>query len=344
MIRDLSLAAKALVPPRVVLFDWHATLVDTLDAMYHAVDDVLPQLPALGLMAQLMPPERWRSAQDGRLVDYVRTHLKLHPKIKADRKISRTDIFEILFGDNEDAKHAAHEAFNQAYRNHYGEVHPFEGGELALLRELHEYDVKLGILTNRDREFFEHEFAIVEDGAWLGAVRHDDLRRRYVSAQTEPGTDPESARGTEGAAGAHVLVCRRQCDGRRGCAARRRHGDILQWCGLGPGVARAGVSGHPGAPASTARHRRQLCRVQMAVRGRVGAIRRLSEPAPQALSRSRAPARQRAPFPPPSGADYCICTAATGVSCCGAVAGACAMMAPMPANGCPFPFDYRVDL
>ena len=31
MIRDLSLAANALVPPRVVLFDWHATLVDTLD-------------------------------------------------------------------------------------------------------------------------------------------------------------------------------------------------------------------------------------------------------------------------------------------------------------------------
>jgi phosphoglycolate phosphatase len=47
-------------------------------------------------------------------------------------------------------------------------VHPFEGGELAMLRELHAYDVKLGILTNREREFFEHEFALVEDGAWLG--------------------------------------------------------------------------------------------------------------------------------------------------------------------------------
>ena len=168
MIRDLSLAANALVPPRVVLFDWHATLVDTLDAMYHAVDDVLPQLPALGLMDELLPPERSRSAHDARLVEYVSTHLQLHPKIKADRKISRTDIFEILFGDNEDAKHTAHEAFNEAYRKHYGEVQPFEGGELALLRELHECDVKLGILTNRDREFFEHEFAIVEDGAWLG--------------------------------------------------------------------------------------------------------------------------------------------------------------------------------
>jgi phosphoglycolate phosphatase len=26
--------------PRTILFDWHATLVDTRDAMYHAVDDV----------------------------------------------------------------------------------------------------------------------------------------------------------------------------------------------------------------------------------------------------------------------------------------------------------------
>jgi len=168
MIRDLEFAANTLAPPRVVLFDWHATLVDTLDAMYHSVDDMLPQLPGLGLVDKLVPLEACRSPEDARLVDYVREHLQLHPKIKADRKISRTDIFEILFGPDEDAKHTAHEAFNDAYRHHYGEVHPFEGGELALLRELHEYDVKLGILTNRDREFFEHEFAIVEGGAWLG--------------------------------------------------------------------------------------------------------------------------------------------------------------------------------
>ena len=36
--------------PRIILFDWHATLVDTLDAMYHAVDDVLPHLEELGLL------------------------------------------------------------------------------------------------------------------------------------------------------------------------------------------------------------------------------------------------------------------------------------------------------
>ena len=167
MLRELDEAARALVAPRVVLFDWHATLVDTLDAMYHAVDDVLPRLPELGL------------------VDYVREHRQLHPKIKAERRISRTDIFEVLFGDDEDAKHVAHDAFNAAYRNHYGDVQPLEGGELDLLIEMHAFEVKLGILTNRDREFFEREFAIVDGGAWLDlfdtTVCGDDTGRRKPS-------------------------------------------------------------------------------------------------------------------------------------------------------------------
>ena len=166
MIRDLSEAARTLRPPKVVLFDWHATLVDTLDAMYMAVDEMLPRLSELGLMDKLVPPGRSRSDVDARLLDYVRTHSRLHPRIRAERRISRTDIFEILFGDDEDIKHAAHEAFNEAYRRHYGDVHPFEGGELDLLKELREFDVRIGVLTNRDREFFEHELAAVEEGAW----------------------------------------------------------------------------------------------------------------------------------------------------------------------------------
>ena len=166
MLRELNEAARALAAPRVVLFDWHATLVDTLDAMYHAVDDVLPQLPELALMDALVPAHECKTPEDARLVDYVREHRKLHPKITAQRRISRTDIFEVLFGSNEEAKHVAHEAFNNAYRNHYGEVHPFEGGELELLTEMCALNVKLGILTNRDREFFELELALVDDGAW----------------------------------------------------------------------------------------------------------------------------------------------------------------------------------
>jgi len=168
MLRNLEEAARTLARPRVVLFDWHATLVDTLEAMYHAVDDVLLQLPQLGLVDALVPHDRCKTPEDARLVDYVREHLQLHPRIKAQRRISRTDIFEVLFGPDEDAKHRAHEAFADAYRNHYGEAQPFEGGELELLVEMHDFDIRLGILTNRDREFFEHEFATVENGAWLG--------------------------------------------------------------------------------------------------------------------------------------------------------------------------------
>jgi len=135
--------------------------------MYHAVDDVLPRFPELGLMDALISHDECKTPEDARLVDYVREHRQLHPKIKAQRRISRTDIFEVLFSNNEDAKHVAHEAFNDAYRNHYGEVHPFEGGELDLLIEMREFDIKLGILTNRDREFFELELALVDDGAWV---------------------------------------------------------------------------------------------------------------------------------------------------------------------------------
>ncbi len=188
MIRNLQEAARALTPPRVVLFDWHATLVDTLDAMYHAVDEMLPRLAELGLLDRLIAGAHSRSAEDARLVAYVRRHQRLHPKITAERKISRTDIFEILFGDDDQAKRIAHEAFNEAYRHHYGEVRPFEGGELALLRELDEFDVRLGILTNREREFFEHEFALVEDGAWLGLFEATVCGSD--SARRKPNPDP----------------------------------------------------------------------------------------------------------------------------------------------------------
>ena len=167
MLRELDEAARALVAPRVVLFDWHATLVDTLDAMYRAVDETIPRFPELGLMEALISQDECKTAEDSRLVDYVREKQRLHPKIMAERRISRTDIFEVLFGHNEEAKQVAHAAFNDAYRNHYGEAQPFEGGELELLIEMREFNVRLGILTNRDREFFELELALVDNGAWV---------------------------------------------------------------------------------------------------------------------------------------------------------------------------------
>ncbi|MGB5235265.1 MAG: hypothetical protein WBN85_08840, partial [Candidatus Macondimonas sp.] len=67
--------------PRIILFDWHATLVDTLDAMYHAVDDVLPHLEELGLLDRLLKPSQSKTVEDAKLVSYVRRYRRLHPKI-----------------------------------------------------------------------------------------------------------------------------------------------------------------------------------------------------------------------------------------------------------------------
>lgn len=163
---DWHPSVARLQPPKAILFDWHATLVDTLDAMYHAVDDMLPELKDKGLLDRLVSPEESKSPEDARLVEYVQSYSQLHPKVKADRKISRTDIFEVLFGKDEEAKKIAHKIFNHHYRNHYGTVLPFEPQVRNLLIGLRALDLKVGVITNRDREFFEHELRAVEGTGW----------------------------------------------------------------------------------------------------------------------------------------------------------------------------------
>lgn len=168
--------------PTAVLFDWHATLVDTHDAMYHAVDDVLPKLHELDLIDRLVKTENSKTLEDAKLVKYVRENAKLHPKIRSERKISRTDIFQVLFGDDQEAKKIAHHTFDQAYRNYYGEVKPLEEGVEKMLQELHSLDLKVGALTNRSREFMEKELQRVSEGGWehyfQSIVCGDDVERR----------------------------------------------------------------------------------------------------------------------------------------------------------------------
>lgn len=180
--------AAALTAPRVVLFDWHATLVNTADALYHAMDELLPQLESLGLIDRLTPPEESRNEDDARLVAYVRAHRQLHPKVRAARKVSRTDLFEVLFADDEEAKHVAHEAYNTCYRRHFGEVQPYEGGERDMLLALRRLGVRTAVLTNREREFYQHELQILEGGSWTGlfdaSVCGSDSPRR------KPAPDP----------------------------------------------------------------------------------------------------------------------------------------------------------
>ena len=178
---DWHPALAQLQRPDAILFDWHATLVDTLDAMYHAVDDLLPELRQSGLLERLVDPANSKSPEDARLVEYVRDYAQLHPKVKIDRKISRTDIFEVLFGEDQEAKQAAHRRFNHHYRNHYGTVLPFEPQVRQMLQALNQL-VRVGVITNRDREFFEHELLAVEGCGWAELfccdVCGDDVERR----------------------------------------------------------------------------------------------------------------------------------------------------------------------
>lgn len=152
--------------PKIILFDWHATLVDTHDAMYHAIDDVLPKLRELDVIDLMVKTEDSKTLEDAKLVKYVRENYKLHPKVKAARKVSRTDIFQVLFGNNEQAKRIVHLAFDDAYRNYYGDVHPFEDGVEKMLQDLHALGIKVGALTNRNREFMMHEVMAVSDTGW----------------------------------------------------------------------------------------------------------------------------------------------------------------------------------
>lgn len=168
--------------PAVILFDWHATLADTMDAMYHAVDDVIPRLVALGLIERLVKPGESKTVEDEKLVKYVRENARLHPKIKAARKISRTDIFEVLFGDDDEAKAIAHRHFDDCYRKYVGDVRPFEPGVRDKLLALREIGVKLGVISNRKREFMEHELRLIDNGSWVDLFDTmacgDDVKRR----------------------------------------------------------------------------------------------------------------------------------------------------------------------
>ena len=134
--------------PAAVLIDWHATLVDTHDAMYHAVDDVLPRLKELGLWDRLLKPEESKTIEDAKLVKYVRENNKLHPKITAQRKISRTDIFEVLFGADGDAKRRIHQAFDDCYKKYVDEVHPLESDIRVQLERLRQSGVSAATTWN----------------------------------------------------------------------------------------------------------------------------------------------------------------------------------------------------
>lgn len=152
--------------PLIILFDWHATLVDTMDAMYYALDEVVPQLVQLKLIDRLVPEGQSKTEEDAKLVRYAREHQRLHPKIAAERKISRTDIFEVMFGADEEAKAIAHREFDRQYARFFGPVKPLEADCRARLIELKTMGLRLGVLSNRSRRFMAHEIYTVDGTGW----------------------------------------------------------------------------------------------------------------------------------------------------------------------------------
>ena len=175
-------------PPRIILFDWHATLVDTSDAMYQAMDDMLSGMGQLGLDHRLIDPAKSKTDDDRKLVEYVRAHHHLHPRIISDRKASRTDLLEVLFGSDEQAKDIANQAYNGYYRKYYGDVVPFEPGIRNVLSELRKLGIKLGILTNRAREFLDQELETIEQGTWF--LLFDSVISGDDTAHLKPSADP----------------------------------------------------------------------------------------------------------------------------------------------------------
>ena len=171
-----------LTAPHTVFFDWHGTLADTFEAMYRAVEDMLPLLDELGLARHLQPPGMGRTPEQIKLLEQVRGRRVLPAEVKRERRVSRTEIFEILFGPDEDAKHVAHEAFDRCYLRHFGSVHPFEHGVRSMLSRLRAAGLRTGMLTNRRRALFTQELNRVDGSGWSAlfdvVVCGDDVRRR----------------------------------------------------------------------------------------------------------------------------------------------------------------------
>lgn len=93
-------AEFTLPPPVLMLFDWHGTLVNTHQAMYRAVEEMLLQLEELDLIKHLLPEEQAKTEDDAKLLRYIRIFRNLHPRVLAEQRISRTDIFDALFGEH----------------------------------------------------------------------------------------------------------------------------------------------------------------------------------------------------------------------------------------------------
>lgn len=168
--------------PRALFFDWHGTLADTFEAMYAAVEEMLAELEPLGLEERLKPPGSGRLPEHEALVAHVRASRSLPRAVKSARRISRTEIFEILFGADEEAKRRAHEAFDLRYERHAGEARPFERDVRGIVGRLRGAGLRTALLSNRRRALLGSELRQIDGGGWEAlfdvVVCGDDVPRR----------------------------------------------------------------------------------------------------------------------------------------------------------------------
>jgi len=87
--------------------------------MYRAIEDMLPQLEELDLLRHMIPEHEARSEDDEKLLRYIRIFRHLRPRVLAERRVSRTDILDALFGDDQQTLAIAHKAHDGCYRRHF---------------------------------------------------------------------------------------------------------------------------------------------------------------------------------------------------------------------------------
>ena len=205
---ERSVALPVLPYPKLMLFDWHGTLVNTHSAMYQAIEEMLEQLDELDLVRHLLPEENARTADDEKLIRYIRIYRHLHPQVLAEQRISRTDIFEAIFGDNPEANAIAHKAYNDCYRHHYGQIEPFQDGMYEYLLYLKKLGIKLGVVTNRSREFLDPELACVEGGRWQNLFDVTLCGDEMIRYKPAPDAMQQAAQAVAEQADAHLwYIC-----------------------------------------------------------------------------------------------------------------------------------------
>lgn len=149
-----------LLRPKALLFDWQNTLASTMDALFLAMNDTLAvHKPEHGLA-------------DNELANYVKEHHRLPEHMRQEKKLSRTDIFHMIYADD-DEREKTSATFNEFYKKHYEDVHALDETIEPMLRDYRKRGLKLGIVTNRKREFITHE---------LAAMGWDELFQTVIAA------------------------------------------------------------------------------------------------------------------------------------------------------------------